>query len=99
MPPQPVMNNLKVGGKLQGLLVGETTSSPNGSYAIRISHQAAITSSAFNGAVNMELWAAGNGYISQFGYSQAVGAGTRRANLMMRKLDKKDSSVSLSAAT
>ncbi len=111
MPPQPVMNKLHVGDHVQGRLVGQATSSSAGSYAIKVSHPEAITSSAFNGDVNLEVWAAGHGYVSLFGFSERVGAGgtllpetgqatiPMQADLIMHKLSTSHASVSSSAAT
>jgi hypothetical protein len=111
MPPQPVMNKLRPHDHFRGKLVGVTTSSHTGAYAINVSDAAAITSSAFNGVVNFEVWAAGHGYWSVSGFSREIVAGNKlvplfslapatpmQATLLMHKLSKRGASVSPSAA-
>jgi hypothetical protein len=111
MPPQPFMNKLRVGDRVQGQLVGVATSSATGAYAIRVSHPDAVTSSAFNGIVNFEVWGAGQGYATLFGFSRKIAAGNAlvplfgqattapvRASLSMHRLSKPDASVSPSPA-
>ncbi len=72
MPTQPFMNKLRPGDRVQGNLVGVTTSSASGAYSIRVTHRAAVTSSAFDGIVNFEIWAAGHGYWTVYGYSRTL---------------------------
>ena len=106
-PPQPVMNKLRPGDHVQGRLVGVAYSSPTGGYAIRVSHPAAISSSAFNGVVNFEIWAAGHGYWTVFGFVRKIVAGRAmlplfgrattapmQANLTMDRLSKHDARIS-----
>jgi len=88
MPAQPYMNKLQPGDRVQGKLVGVTTSSTSGAYAIRLTHPAALRSSAYRGLVNLEVWAAGHGYWTVYGFSrQAAGASSPlRATLTMHPL-------------
>jgi hypothetical protein len=106
-PSQPVMNKLRFGDRVQGKLVGVAYSSSAGAYAIRVSHSAAITSSAFNGVVNFEVWADGHGYWTVFGFVRKIGAGDAllplfgsattapmQATLIMERLSKHDAAIS-----
>jgi hypothetical protein len=82
MPRQPVMVRLiKASKRIQGKLVGVTTSSASGAYAIRDTDPAAITSSAFYGVVNLEVWAAGHGYWTVHGMARRIAAGHKLAPL------------------
>lgn len=85
MPRQPVMERLiKAHKRIQGKLVGVTTSSPSGAYAIPDTDPAAMTSSAFYGVVNLEVWAAGNGYWTVQGMARRIAAGHKLAPLFGR---------------
>lgn len=113
MPPQPVMVKLIRGREhIQGKLVGVTTSSPTGAYAIPDSHPAAIRLSAFNGVVNLEVWAAGHGYWTVHGMARRIAAGNelapldgqatstpQRANLAMLRLTRAAESMPDTAAS
>lgn len=109
MPPQPVMNKLEPGVRFQGKLVGVTTSSLSGAYAITVSHPDAISSSAFHGLVNFEIWADGHGYWTVFGFQRQIAghslapvfgpatSSPQRAVLTMYKLGKHDAAIPASA--
>jgi hypothetical protein len=111
-PPQPVMNRLRVGDRVEGKLVGVAYSSPAGAYTIRVSHPAAIKSSAFNGVVNFEVWADGHGYWTVYGFVRKVTSGNAlvplfgpataapmQATLAMNRLSKHDAALSPSVMT
>lgn len=106
MPPQPFMNKLRPGVHVQGKLVGVTTSSPSGAYAITVSHPAAISLSAFHGLVNFQVWADGHGYWTVYGFQRQITAGhalvpmfgpatttPMRASLTMYKLNRHDAAI------
>ena len=111
MPPQPFMNKLRPGDRVQGQLVGVTYSSPSGAYAITVSHPAAISSSAFHGLVNFEIWADGHGYWTVYGFQRQIAghelvpmfgpatAAPMRATLTMKQLGKHDASLPASVMT
>ena len=85
MPRQPVMVRLiKANKRIQGKLVGVTTSSASGAYAIPDTHPAAISSSVFYGVVNLEVWAAGKGYWTVHGMARRIAAGHKLAPLFGR---------------
>lgn len=111
MPTQPFMNKLRPGDRVQGKLVGVTTSAANGAYSIKVTHPAAIRSSAFDGIVNFEIWAAGHGYWTVYGYSRMLTAGNalvpmfgpattapEQAALTMYRVNKHDAAIPATSA-
>lgn len=69
------MARLHVGEHVQNRLVGTATSTAAGAYTVRMSHPAAITSSVYNGYVNLMIMAAGHDYASLYGLPLKVTAG------------------------
>lgn len=115
MPPQPVMAKLHVGQQFQDQLVGSTTSSASGAYAIKVTSANAVTSSEYFGHVNLMIQAAGNGYFSLYGLPREVSevsghmmlgsiegkpaAVPAQATLILHRLTGKDAAVSDVAAS